>query len=134
MNTPDEVVVKTKVPMRRVADLLCAGFEGGIGYWAVITGYVKPEDFGGQRRRFMGGETPKYIDYPLSPCGAVLIEEVENDDHVQLRLDYPAVERGLEIMQDKYPRHFGNWLSEDDDATTGDVFIQCCLFGKIVYG
>jgi len=37
-------------------------------------------------------------------------------------------------MAEKYPRHFHNFLEENDDAETGDVFIQCCLFGEIVYG
>jgi len=25
-------------------------------------------------------------------------------------------------------------LSDNDDDGTGDVFLQCCLFGEIVYG
>jgi hypothetical protein len=124
---------QVEVPMRRVADLLCCAFEGGIGYWACITGYVKPEDSGGRRRRFMG-DAPKYIDYPLSPCGAALIEDVEDEDHKQYRLDILAVERGFKVMQQKCPKHFANWLVENDDAITGDVFVQCCIFGDVIYG
>jgi hypothetical protein len=37
-------------------------------------------------------------------------------------------------MADKYPRHIADILSENDDATTGDVFLQLCLFGDVVYG
>jgi hypothetical protein len=116
-----------EIDNKRIADLLCEGFEGGIGYWAKIVGYEKPVTPG----------TPyyhtKYTDYPLNG-GAVFLEEEETDEPVKHRLDMEAIQRGLKVMQEKYPRHFGNWLAENDDAETGDVFIQCCIFGKIVYG
>jgi hypothetical protein len=32
------------------------------------------------------------------------------------------------------PRHFADVLNENDDAGTGDVFLQCCLFGEIIFG
>ncbi len=28
----------------------------------------------------------------------------------------------------------GDMLAENDDATTGDVFLQCALFGELVFG
>lgn len=37
-------------------------------------------------------------------------------------------------MAEKSPRHFADLLSEDDDATTHDVFIQHVLFGEVIYG
>jgi len=37
-------------------------------------------------------------------------------------------------MAEKYPRHFANFAQEAEDAETGDVFIQCCVLGEIVYG
>lgn len=37
-------------------------------------------------------------------------------------------------MAEKWPRHFGNFISENEDAETGDVFIQLALLGDIVYG
>ena len=42
--------------------------------------------------------------------------------------------RGLEVMADKYPNHFGDAIAGNDDATTGDVFLQCCVFGDVLYG
>lgn len=42
---------------------------------------------------------------------------------------------GLVIMAKKYPEHFANVILDDhQDAETADFFIQCCLFGEIVYG
>ena len=45
-----------------------------------------------------------------------------------------SVDDWAQIMADKFPRHFANILNENDDAETGDVFLQCCLWGDIVYG
>ena len=50
------------------------------------------------------------------------------------RLDLNAIKKGLQIMAEKYPRHMGDFLNENDDADTGDVFLQCCLFGEAIYG
>jgi hypothetical protein len=34
----------------------------------------------------------------------------------------------------QYRSHFGDMIGETGDATTGDVFLQCCLLGEVVYG
>jgi hypothetical protein len=44
-----------------------------------------------------------------------------------------AIKSGLKVMAEKYPHHWQDFVSENDDAITGDVFLQCCLFGEIVY-
>jgi len=38
------------------------------------------------------------------------------------------------VMHDDYPSHYGDAISENDDAGTGDVYLQCCLFGEVIYG
>jgi hypothetical protein len=44
------------------------------------------------------------------------------------------VRRGLDIMRRDYPEQFAKVMSGDADADTADVFLQCALFGKVVYG
>ena len=44
------------------------------------------------------------------------------------------VRSGVAVMAATYPYHFGNLLADNSDATTGDVLVQCALFGKIIYG
>jgi len=29
---------------------------------------------------------------------------------------------------------FGNFMNKDYDATTGDIFLQCIMFGEVIYG
>jgi hypothetical protein len=120
------------IPFSRLSDLLCCGFEGGIGYWATITGYVKPSEMTFRRDP---DHLYKHLDYPLNPGGAVNLEEDTGDeDPAHWTLDMAAIKRGCEVMARDYPKHWADFLGENDDANTGDVFIQCCVLGEVVYG
>lgn len=127
----------------QIKGLLCTGFEGGIAYWAEVIEYqygssgLTYQDFqkGGSQ------QSPNPTDYwhpceliPLVPGCAVILGDLEDPSRKPVRLDREAIERGLQLMADKYPRHFSDFLAENDDATTGDVFIQLCVFGEIIYG
>jgi hypothetical protein len=37
-------------------------------------------------------------------------------------------------MAQAYTRHFADFINQNDDAITGDVFLQCCLLGEVLYG
>lgn len=45
-----------------------------------------------------------------------------------------SIEKGLQVMADKYPRHFNDIITENDDAETADVFVQCAVLGEVVFG
>lgn len=126
-------VMKTdQVDEQRVADLLCNAFEGGIDYWCRIVGYRKPEVI--FKWEMFGDEDTvyRYVQYPMSEGGAVMLCDVE-DPSDKWELTREKVEQGLNVMATKYPRHYKNWMEENDDAETGDVFVQCALFGELVY-
>jgi hypothetical protein len=134
------VNVKTELPLTRVADLLCSALEGGSNYWYSIEEFIKPEKINFdlfKNDSILGGpEVFRHIHYPVSPGGALIIvdkEEEDKDNRVKHRLDLNSLERGAQIFAEKYPRHFADFMNENDDAITGDVFLQCCLFGEIVY-
>ena len=44
------------------------------------------------------------------------------------------VQKGLELMRDQYPRHYADLVEEEDDAITGDVWLQLAVFGELIYG
>lgn len=126
-----------EIDNEKIKGLLCCGFEGGINYWAQIDDYeiVKGstyEDF----RKDGKYQTKDYWHpcqiIPLVEGCAVIIRDIEADKlH---KLDLKAIHKGMEVMQSKYPKHFADFISNDYDANTGDLFIQCCIFGKIIYG
>lgn len=122
-----EVTVTNKISEERVKDLLCCAFEGGSNYWYFIDEYEFPEDM-----KELEGRSP-HLDVPLMEDGNVIITELE-DRSVKNDLNLKTIKRGLEIMAEKYPIHYGNFIRENEDAETGDVFLQCCLYGKLIFG
>ena len=119
----DSFHVTTTINHERVANLLCSAFEGGSNYW-----YCDLEE-----GHVPDGVTYKFfhMELPLKG-GSVLFK----DGHVcgLLVLDGPAIQRGLQVMAKESPSHLADVLTENDDSTTGDVFLQCCVFGKLIYG
>ena len=50
------------------------------------------------------------------------------------RITIADVEKGLKLMQEQYPRHYADLVEENDDAITGDVWLQLTVFGDVIYG
>ena len=139
------IVVTTTITKARVSDLLSTAFDGGAtAYWCRIYGYVEPAvvvSFSGAR------EVYPYVDYPLTDDGAALVYETSDDNDCRvtdgmikrgeaktIRLDLACVTRGLALMAEKAPSHFGDFLAGQEDASTGDVFLQLALLGEVKYG
>lgn len=117
--------VKTELEIsdQRVKDLLCCAFEGGSNYWYQIVEFVNPENLKVEFR---------HLDLPLISGCALIVSDAE--ESVRSQLDRSAIQFGLNLMSTRYPQHFASFLEENEDAETGDVFLQCCLFGELVYG
>lgn len=131
MATKPTTAVTIAAPDERMAELLCSAYEGGSSYWA---------------RQDDGKASPYRLVGPVSslagrPVGAlelvpdfdVEITDIEGDGKKH-RLTLRKLRAGLQAMATKYPRHFCAFLEENDDAVTGDVFLQCALFGELIYG
>lgn len=116
------ITIKHDIPVQRLTDLICVALEGGSNYWYRI-----------EKREML--ELPYWE--ALKVCGRILISNhyVQNEDKKRSEwLDLYGMEQGLKTMQEKYPRHFNDFIEHNDDAVTGDVFLQCCLFGEVLYG
>jgi hypothetical protein len=48
-------------------------------------------------------------------------------------LDIEAIRRGLQVMATKYRKHWNDFVDENDDANTADIFGQCCVYGEYIY-
>lgn len=49
-------------------------------------------------------------------------------------LDIKACLVGLSLMAEKYAEDFANFLSQDDDANTSDIFLQLALYAEVIFG
>jgi hypothetical protein len=135
----ETIPVTHNISKERIADVLCSAFEGGSNYWYRIEKEVTPEE-GKRFKTFPDlGDGTSYLDLPLSEGGALIVSDFngvnEGETPKKRTLNLSSIQRGLKVMAEKYPRHFGHFLDEERaDSITGDVFLQCCLFGEIVYG
>lgn len=118
--------VTINVPAKRVQDLLCNAFEGGSNYWYEIKEFVYPENL-----------SRKDVEYPhleLPFIGGTIIVGDNCNDMPDKELSQETIKSGLNLLAKKYPHHFADFIAENDDATTGDVFLQLCLYEEIVFG
>lgn len=122
------ITTQINLPEERIKDLLCCALEGGSNYWYNIKKYINPNKV---KVEF------KHIDLPfIDGCGLV-IEDIEEggDEGIHFNiLNKESMQKGLQIMADKYPEHFKNIIEDNEDAETGDVFLQCSVLGDIVFG
>ena len=119
-----EATVTKQIEDERIGDLLTGAFEGGSNYWYSITEYINPTN---EKVEFKCSELPL-----LKDCG-VMIGDLEDEDAKPILLNREALVKGLKVLEEKYVWHLNNFLDESDDAETSDAFLQCCLFGEIVY-
>jgi len=134
--------VTTEITAEKVAGLLCSAFEGGsygCGSWCRIMTYRKPR---GAVKPLLGdGMIHEYCDYPVQ--GGAVVCRVDDDDtgtdegdkdYEPLVLNGKVIQRGLDLMAAKHPKHFAAFVADQYDAITGDVLVQLSLLGELVYG
>ena len=128
--------INVSIDDSRIASLICSGFEGGSGYWLRIMDYRQPKE--APTAHLDDTEVFRHIDYPLCDGGAVICRDTvaggNDDEYKPLVLNRDAIQRGLALMPSKTPAAFADWMKDDHDAVTGDVFLQLCLLGDVVYG
>jgi hypothetical protein len=152
---PDVFIIATKVeiPAERIADLFVNAIEcnhmtrswcGGIRFrHAVIEGQrIDDDDWEG-----FEANTVWYNDARLwaSSDFAVDVYEIEDeaeyfnlkkseDNLKRHRVTRAELDAGLKLMAEKHARHFGDFMAENDDAITADVFLQLVTLKDVVYG
>jgi len=123
-----KVTVEHKITEDRVRDLLIGALEGGSNGWYLITRLELPN--GVSRKDF-----DLLVDIPFREGCGIIIDDQEGDPELCGKLlNREAMERGLKVMGEKYEWHLHDFLHENDDACTSDVFLQCCLFGDVIFG
>lgn len=140
--------VSIEIPDEKIMSLLCNAFEGGSNYWysqaePVFAKGVARKDVGEGGRLQPRNEdgTENYYHWcellPFIPGCAVKFKVNMEEGKSKMKtvlLDRAAIDRGLQLMASKHPRHFGNFMDENDDADTGDVFLQLCVLGEVIFG
>ena len=133
-----ELNVPTNLKNELICNAFAGAFEGGSNYWLQTAELVfatnKPDParklvWWGHENLYEAPFTFKVqYDDPDSENG-------EGNGEGEKTLSFPEdVQKGLELMAQKAPRHFADLISENDDAETHDVLMQYIVLGDIVYG
>lgn len=124
--------------IERIRSLLCSAFEGGSNYWYFIDGYDTPkgtaiEDFGEGGKMQPKGNYWHWAELIPTINGGVLYVSAPGE-FKPVALNLRALRAAERIMREKCPRHWADIKEENDDASTGDVFLQCALYGDVIFG
>lgn len=137
-NRGDEVfytVGRINITVRRVMDLVVGALNGGSNYWYYIIDFRFPSD----GKKIPDGDWG-HIESCVWGNGYIQIcdkQEYFNSESAAQKwlLNESALKKGVELLVTKeFIHHFANFVQEKEDANTADIFLQLCLFGKIVYG
>lgn len=132
------------IPESCLRDLLCDAFEGGSYYWARLKQINGVTDE--NRAAYVSqASTEDGVHYQqlfswmapfIQGVEVVLTDSTEEGGGPPEPwiLDRSKLIGGISILASKYPRHFANIVGDNSDADTGDAYLQCCLFGEIVFG
>jgi hypothetical protein len=118
-----QINVPITITGRRIADLMVTAIEGGSGYWC------KQIDL----RAGIATAKPWYDDAQLYE-GLFSIALV-TDEGEEVRITNEGLEKAFQLMAEQFQTsHWSDFLEENEDADTADVFLQLWAFGEVVYG
>lgn len=135
--------LEISIPAERIAYAFCAAIEGNSMTRAWCSDVLLA---GSWAERLLTPDVikspvladPWYSDPKLwaSPLAALRVIEFDESDGKKTShfVDYTKLRRGLRIMAEQHGRHFGDFMAEEGDGVTADVFLQCIALGKVVYG
>lgn len=122
----------TQLTDDRRNDMLVGALEGGSNYW-----YEFREDACAIiSKNFQGNRATPFVDrlFEVIKNGAAIqVHDIETGALLG-ELTTHGIDEGERIMQEKYPEHWADIISGNDDATTADVWFQLCVMKEIVYG
>lgn len=128
--------IEYEVKPQDLCDLVVTAFEGGVNYWCwgadQVEGEKAPDDslvWYGQKEVY----TPA-LKFKIRYDDPEKDAYNEGGASGEKIVTYDDLKKGLECMARDWPYHFNNFVTDNYDAITGDVFLQCVLFEDIIYG
>ncbi len=124
------------VEIKDIIDLICIGVEGGMMDWCQTMDADIPKDSDISEIPEDMHDFPRYYA-PFVKGGAInfVVDETEGDEEPKkVRVGIRRIEAAMQMMADKYPHHFRDFIDDNSDAITGDVFVQLAVFEEVVFG
>lgn len=102
---------------KHIENLVISAVEGGSNYWIRRANILKRSAKTGLYNHCLEGEV-----------------EIVPDGEENKVVNRQVLEQGFEVFKQTYPKHWNDVINENEDANTADIYFQCCLFGKVVFG
>lgn len=130
-----KVTINVEVPTSRIQDMLVSVFEQQSNYQVEKYHYkegISYNDFkeGGKFQNPESYYHPMEIIPVTEGCS---VEVLEVEDDIKHIVDLARLEKGMQIMAEKYPTHFYDIIEENDDAATASLYMDCVIHGKETY-
>lgn len=128
------MIIQIEISSRRIADM----FVGAVEHNDMTAAWCRGFFFKNEETEPPAGKggTPWYDD-PTTYDDPKLSIQVLEDDGAQVikhQVDQKTLAAGLILMAQDYPDHFADFMKENDDGITHDVFLQCVALGEVKYG
>ena len=120
-----------------ITHLLNRAIEGGSNYWMSWDYSPKYKKCVNYRSNIHSVEYEgSFFTFPqcLIVHDAYGLTIRDSSDGVKYNLTLNKMKKGLKIMAMNYQNHFHNFISGNYDDITGDIFLQCAVFGEVIYG
>jgi hypothetical protein len=127
-----DIQCTVNVSSQKISDQLITAFEGGSNYWCQTAELTSSERSPTERPWYASSIV---FDGPFTfEVGFDDPDQDEGNGNGFRTIGKADLVAGLHVMATKHPRHFADLMSEDGDAITADVFLQCIVLGDVVYG
>lgn len=118
--------ISVNITKEQVLSLLCSAFEGGSNYWASS---VEETDIA-PTAPLPDNNYWHWSQWNPVNGSPVIVTDIDGNTHT---VNAEALRKGLAAMAVKCPHAFADAIAGTIDAETGDIFLQCCCFGQVVY-
>lgn len=106
--------------------LFIGAFEGGSSYWAELLDETPEGDEG-------DAPSERWFKHIMSG-GSMKVYDLEEEGELLGTITKESMEKGLSKMSQDYPDHYADFLEENHDAITADVFFQLASMNDVVFG
>lgn len=143
---PDKIVMEQEINTTRVRDLLRLALHMPTPWFEIVSfrephegalyeAWCDVSDLEARELRRAGKkpDVVRELDYPISEGGAVYLTHEAVAEGESSRLDLGTIRRGLTVFHRDYFIDFEQWRKSQEDAHTANVFLNCCLFGRVIF-
>ena len=128
-----EIQLQQTISEEDIASLIVTALEGGSNYWYCLNGITKYLGTDKQIKQ-ADGQYWVLLEERLKEGNLSLpVYDLEDPDTQLGTLTNESIVKALQTMSTDYPIHYKDFVTENYDASTGDVFFQLAVMGDVTF-